>query len=349
MKIQAYKTNVGTFFKVVDAYYGNKSLTDMGFVSIDGKPVEEILKEPSGWYLTSVELTNFVKKVSGKSMLVGYKIIDERLVNDNFPKTIPKEDVEAIWDDDSETHVWVGKYPHMQSYYTTEYSLQPETVEIVNVEVEYLRELFIDNYNSPVQMQVSMINNNDSYGSKPHVSYDLSSVCNYSDIEKMLTPEFLLHERPCSLTSQQVYKIIRSHVLNNINGAVARVSSNYDFCFEVKKVVKTTPFEVKSEQLTQRGNSYKPPRFSKKTQDSKLDTIFEMTWWGADKGRGYGSYTVIQGWEAPNLQALADQVKFYLEDLMKIINAPAHECKECKGCGMIFERIETNERENFDN
>ena len=144
------------------------------------------------------------------------------------------------------------------------------------------------------------------------------------------------------MTSQQVYKIIRSHVLNNINGAVARVTSNYDFCFEVKKVVKTTSFEVKSEQLTQRGNSYKPPRFSKKTQDSKLDTIFEMTWWGADKGKGYGSYTVIQGWEAPNLQELADQVKFYLEDLMKVINAPAHECKECKGCGMIFERVETN-------
>ena len=32
--------------------------------------------------------------------------------------------------------------------------------------------------------------------------YDLSSLVTYSDLEQMLTPEFLLHERPCELTKQ---------------------------------------------------------------------------------------------------------------------------------------------------
>ena len=53
----------------------------------------------------------------------------------------------------------------------------------------------------------------------------------------------------------------------------------------------------------------------------------------------------LTGWDAPNFKSLAYQVKMYLDDLMKVLNSPASECKECRGCGMIFQRLNTNERE----
>lgn len=343
MKIQAYKTNVGTFFKIADAYYGNKDLINTGLVSINGTPVGEFRREPSGWYKTDVELKQFEKRIPGKNIVSHYEIKDARLVNSNMPEIIQIEDIQVGWDDDKD--VWYGKYAGLQDYYTKHYKVILESTEIVEIEVEYFQELVIENYESPVDMSIKCLRDSDRYGSGVQVDLDLSKICIYADIERMLTPEFLLHERPCSLTSKQVYRIIRSHVLNNLDRSTVKVTSNYDFCFEVKKVVSTPAYTVKAEQLTNRGNSYKPPRFSNKKTDTKNESIFEMTWDGADKGKGYGDYTVIEGWDAPNFKALAYQVKMYLDDLMKVLNSPASECKECRGCGMIFQRLNTNERE----
>jgi hypothetical protein len=60
-------------------------------------------------------------------------------------------------------------------------------------------------------------------------------------LERMLTPEFALHERPCSITSKQTYDIVRYYVKENIDPKQAEVTSDYDFCFTVKKKVAIKP------------------------------------------------------------------------------------------------------------
>ena len=93
MKIQAYKTNIGTFFKIVDSYCGSKDLITTGLVSINGTPVGDFRREPSGWYKTDVELKQFEKRIPGKNIVSHYEIADARLVNSNMPEIIQIEDI----------------------------------------------------------------------------------------------------------------------------------------------------------------------------------------------------------------------------------------------------------------
>ena len=180
--------------------------------------------------------------------------------------------------------------------------------------------------------------------SEPIREADLSAVAVFSDIERMITPEFLLHTRPCSLTSQQVYKIVRAHIQNNIDGKVARITSNYDFCFEVQRVVQHKPVEIKKEKLTASLKSYRPPRFATTVSTNNLVKLFSMTWQGAHQGKGYGDYPIIDGWKAYSLQELYDNMQQYLSDLMQEINKPMIKCNYCNGTGCITKLIETNQR-----
>ena len=154
-----------------------------------------------------------------------------------------------------------------------------------------------------------------------------------------------MHTRPCTLTSQQVYKIVRAHIQNNIDGKVARITSNYDFCFEVQRVVQHKPVEIKREKLTASLKSYRPPRFTTSVSTNKLVKLFSMTWAGAGKGtKGYGDYPIIDGWKADSLQELYDNMQQYLSDLMQEINKPVVECLHCNGTGQVTKTVETNAR-----
>lgn len=341
MKIKAHKTNLGTFFKIADPYFSD--LEKMQVISINGIPTKDIKKAYSGWYLIEGDIQEVIKSAPVPVKIIGYELTDKKYASAVIPVYIPAEDVTTEWDDNSESRVWTGTYDDLQGFYTTVLSESGITQEVVQFEVEYLDELQIDCYNAPVQMQVTLTGERAYPPLTKEV--DLSSVVNYSDIEKMLTPEFLLHERPCTLSSKQVYSIVRSHILANLDGKYARVTSNYDFCFEVKKVVSTPTFTVKKEKLTSRGNSYKPARFENKSENSKLISVFNMTWDKADKGKGYGDYSVIPGWSATSLQAMQEQVKNYLEELMLVINSPAKECEHCRGVGMQFSNAILVERE----
>ena len=179
---------------------------------------------------------------------------------------------------------------------------------------------------------------------KEHLEWHLSKVAVFADIERMLTPDFLLHTRPCSLTSEQVYKIVRAHILNNIDGKVARVTSNYDFYFAVEKVIETKPYTVRTEKFTSSSRSYKPPRFTTATKTTKQQKIFEMTWKGYKGNSGYADYTCIEPWEANSLKELYEYMQQYLKDLMLEINKPVVECQHCNGLGCITRTIGTNTR-----
>jgi hypothetical protein len=58
----------------------------------------------------------------------------------------------------------------------------------------------------------------------------------------------------------------------------------------------------------------------------------------------YKGYTVIDGWEADNLEEMAMQIKVYLDELITVINSPVTECTTCGGCGSIVKTVGTNER-----
>ena len=340
IKIQYYSTNIGVFFKI-DGYYSHYDLSGhFGIVEINGKDVTALVPN-NGWYHFEGELKDFKKRNPPKKEQVGWKLINPELASEKIPLALSMEQLKQVWDSDEDEYTYHGAYASLASLYQADYTELPAEIVPVEVELVKLRDLHIENYEAPSEMKIQVQDGN--YGGKLQVQ-DLSKVAVFADIERMLTPDFLLHTRPCSLTSEQVYKIVRAHILNNIDGKAARVTSNYDFCFAVEKIIETKPYEVKTEKLTSGMRSYKPPRFTTATKTTKQQKIFEMTWKGAHHGGGYTGYTCIEPWEANSLQELYEYMQKYLQDLMQEINKPVVECQHCNGLGCITKTIGTNER-----
>ncbi len=172
--------------------------------------------------------------------------------------------------------------------------------------------------------------------------YVANETAQHQLLDRILFPSLVLPSRPCKLTSQESYDLVREHVIRNINGDVARITSNYNFCFDVTKTVALAkPYSFQREQKTARGKSYKRRRFRNVYVNIRGVKVFEMTYAGAGssgargKSGGYRDYTVIKGFEGENERDLQENIEAYLEELMDIINAPLVDCPHCNGMGVI--------------
>ncbi len=324
MKIKAYKTNLGLFVNPESSVYSSHRLN--GSIPL-----------VSGWrHLKDVEeITSCEILKPGEKKLVSHILKISSVACEAIPLKLLPEQVEMYYDDDSESYLWKS-FSDYQALYKPEHETLPPVWEVIPFEVEVVREIVIDNYAEPIKMSVgtNVRIQQPSWNS----SEELSKVVLYEDIERILTPEFLLHERPCQLAPSQVYSIVRNWIKLNINPKAAFISSDYDFCFTVKRRIAIKPVVVKTEIKKQNGRSYASPKFHTKQLASKEEILFEMA------PSAYSKYPVIEQWHAANLKEMAAQLKNYLENLMDEINAEAVECEHCHGVGAIVQKIDTNDR-----
>lgn len=340
-KLEAYQTNLGLFVRLITGLnFGDR----MKVNGIPGDTFEQI-KFNKGYnhkvwvYLKDIhEITSIEGLKQGKNNLNKFVLKISSIANDEIPLERSLEEVGYYVDGDGDI-AWKN-YSEMQSLYKPEYVREPDSWQPEEFEITMLRKINIDSYESPADMKITQDFTGTWVDSAKTV--DLSSVVTYEDIERILTPEFLLHERPCMLSSQQVYGIVRNFVKTNINGKYARVTSDYDFCFTVKKRVAIKPITTRTEIKNARGRSYAQPKFKTTVTEFKEKEIFEMT----HAGQNYSGYTPISGWRANNLKEMKEQMLSYLNTLMEEINKPVAECPHCNGTGhLLEEKIKTNDRE----
>lgn len=344
-KIKYYKTNLGLF---VDSWVG-KGYFKPDDWKINGLPSANVIAgDPTGkWlFLPEVfEITSIERIGTPSKKLVSYRLRNERLANDDIPLVLlPGEGqvyhVAEYYDDDVECWCWKNYYD-IRPLYDPVHEDVPAEWKPYPFELVLMREVVIESYNEPVSMQITMADSRGIWGDGKAKAVDLSAVVNYDELEKILTPEFLLHERPCSLTSEQVYRIVRHHVKNNIVAKYARITSDYDFCFTVKRKIAIKPYVHRTENRTPTGKKMSRPTFRTSTIEHKEVEIFAMT----HAGQNYQGYVPIQGWQADNLTDMVYQIGFYLTELMNEINRPVAECSVCNGTGHVDHVvIGTNER-----
>lgn len=156
----------------------------------------------------------------------------------------------------------------------------------------------------------------------------------YNLIDRIQTHPVLLQNKPCYLTKEESYKIIRNHVKANINPKYARVTSDYDFCFTVSKVIELyKPYEFKvniNEKYPRRKRKYET-----RYQTEKLVEIYEVA------PRPYQKYPVVEEFYGKDYEDLKNNIKQFLDELMEFINEPVVECECCKGRGVIFNENRT--------
>lgn len=324
IKLKAYKTNLGLFVNPENSVYGEHRING-------------VIKVVSGWQqLKDVhEIVSYETLQPGEKKLTNYILKISSVACDDIPLKLLPDHVEAYYDDDSEEFRW-KHFEEYRALYKPEHENLPATWKELPFEVVVLREVKIDNYEEPIKMSIGT--NVKMQEPNWSTSADLSKVVLYEDIERILTPEFLLHERPCQLAPVQVYSIVRNWIKVNINAKAAYISSDYDFCFTVKRRVQIKPITVKTEIKKQNGRSFATPKFNTKQVGYKDEVLFEMA------PKVYQSYPVIEQWFASNLKEMAEQLKNYLDALIAEINTEANECTHCNGVGAIVSKINTNDR-----
>lgn len=271
----------------------------------------------------------------GEAINRRYTLIDESLANDKIPLSIPEDQIEK--DDDE----WSGKYASLKSLYKFDFDRSPPQWVAMECEFEQMQSVEISNYDCPIDMKIGLAQTGFASSNDKTFESTLSKIVCYADIEKMMTPEFLLHERPCFINSETTYRIIRAWVKDHHDPVQARITSDYDFCFTVKKRVKIKPWTSRTEDHRVNGKSYRPPRFKTREITEKEIEVFEMT----HDQKGYKGYTVIAPFRGNTLAELAENIKNYLDDLITEINRPIAECSHCAGTGHILgERFEVNKR-----
>ncbi|MEG1563781.1 MAG: hypothetical protein RR365_08650 [Bacteroides sp.] len=153
----------------------------------------------------------------------------------------------------------------------------------------------------------------------------------------------IYQECPQSLSSEQMYEIIRNYVRANINHSVAHIWSDYDFHFRVdRKILIAEPYSYDINLNS--GNKRKKPNWVKEWVTSKDKTILNLKGKTSDSSCGEDCNLAPQI-SGKNALDLENKVNEYLDSLMKEINKEYKECPCCKGWGVVD--VNNNERENI--
>jgi len=153
-------------------------------------------------------------------------------------------------------------------------------------------------------------------------------------ITQLEYPEELWQEKPCKVTSQEMYAIIRNYVKANIDGKVAQVASDYDFHFEVcKQIGLANPYSKMVDTNNSWMNKRRKPKWVSKMISDKKEVILNLKRKPSDSDYGGSSLAPeITGKNQLDLQA---NVERYLNELMTTINKKYCECPHCQGWGIV--------------
>lgn len=277
------------------------------------------------WVIVKGEPKKIQTLVSQSNINYRYELIDSNLASDKIPLILKCEDV---LEEDSKYYdpIWKEDYKTYESLYELKYDSQPDKLE--DREFEFTLLIEIDHIDPLDSFQYSVEKTND----KTNTIITDENI-NYQIIDKIIFPDFLLHLRPCNLTSHDSYRIVRQYVKEHIDGNVATITSDYDFCFTVKKLIplaKTKKYTVDvNNNIFQKRK--RKPKYVTKQEKHRTEVCFEMA------PKSYNNCPVISGFSGKNQKDLKKNIDRYCKDLIDFINKPLKECPHCDGYGVIWE------------
>lgn len=273
------------------------------------------------WGVLSTEVKTVQEVKSQPDINHRYELRDLSLESDKIPLLLMRDEI-SYYDSDSYEWIWNKQYSMYQSMYELKSDNQPNL--LVDVEFEY-----------ETIMEFDGLLEHSGFGYEvfktqwEHEGYrilDENSI-KHQLIDEMIFPEIILPSRPCSLSRKQTFDIIRVYIKQNINFQRASITSDYDFCFTVKKKIDLSEEEKYSVDVN----------WAKKTKRKKFETrykrfreieIFDMA------PKPYQNYRVIDGFIGENEKDLKSKIDSYCKDLVDYINEPVSDCPHCKGRGV---------------
>jgi hypothetical protein len=158
-------------------------------------------------------------------------------------------------------------------------------------------------------------------------------------IDRLTVHPILLPSLPCSLSVGQTYKIIREFVKSHIDLEWAKITSDYDFCFTVKKLIyldEPENYSVDVANINNWGRRKRKPRLETRYRKYREMEIFQMA------PSPYQNYTVVKPFSGNNYEEMMKQINDFLSNLISEINAPLSDCPHCHGTGVITNKENPN-------
>lgn len=260
-----------------------------------------------------------------------YEILDENLVSDKLKKVFFRDEIAEEVDYDWE---FKDEYSQYKSLYKSVSDKQPDLYE--KIEYNIVEEIYFDEIKEVSGFKYPVKKGQwESDGFIDLTTKDVS----YELLTEICIPDIARQNFPCSLTSEQSYKIIRKHIQDNINPIYAKITSDYNFCFTVKKKIEKCEPEKYTYNANLGHNLFskrkKKPLYRTAYRKEREIEVFEMT----HEAIGYKNYTVIKGFKGNSLVDLKNEIDVYLSELMKMINEPLIDCSSCKGMGVKLKKI----------
>ena len=132
-----------------------------------------------------------------------------------------------------------------------------------------------------------------------------------------------------SFYSKLVYDITRQYIKENIDYKVAKITSDYDFCFTVVKIVRLIEPETVTYQNIFARTKKERSKIKFAINKFKDVEIFQMTH-DQSKYNGYTSIPPIYGKSEADLKKNMDE---WLNSIITQINKPLQLCEHCEGTG----------------
>ncbi len=307
----------GRFFisdKLCNGYHSS-SIEGLFF---DRKELEKSLCEH--WFIVYKRPSKVTRKVSQPDINCRYELIDKSMQTDKIPLVLKQEDVAVYVDYE---WLWKDDYSHLKSLYTLVSDKQPDKFEDVRFEFTVLLKV----KDIPKAINFSYDVNKTRWNHDGLIQLTEKDV-DYQLIDRLIFPKPVLPQRPCAFSSSQTYGIVRQYVKQHINLNVAKITSDYDFCFTVKKIIplaETEKFTVNVNLFSKRKSKYET-RYRK----TRFVECFEMT----HEKEGYQNYTPIKGFQGKDHKDLKEKIDIYCKSLIEYINKPVEDCKHCNGLGV---------------
>ncbi len=294
---------------------------------VNGKELKESWHEK--WMISDEKPTKLSKMIHQPNINHRFVIQDESFISEKLPKVINAEK--------DEDYDWA--LPENLRQYSSLYKLisdkQPDKEEVYEFEIEEILEIekIVESPKFGYKIKRTR------WQSDGFDEIDNNNV-KHKLLERMLYPEIVLPQCPCHLTSQDTFKLVRKYIQDNINSKYAVITSDYEFCFTVKRripMAQTKTYTVDVNLFNKRKRS----KYVERQQKERQEVCFEMT----HKNENYKSYTPIEGFKADTHEELKEKIDDYCKRLIEFINHPFEECKHCNGDGFINN---VSEMENSD-
>ncbi|MCC0783547.1 hypothetical protein IR152_10720 [Clostridioides sp. ES-S-0108-01] len=316
MNIYMVKTNKECFISDCEVFQGygyDYHRTKLTNIYFDGeKPKETYCKN---WYV----IDKYPERIETKLIEYTnkrYELNNKNMECEKFPKTINVEDIDKF---DFE----------IREFYTFQKDeLPPKLVEVENVKIEVIMEL--DSFEMPNKIEYEANGVKENY--KNSSVYKITNAdVKHQLLDKIIFPELMLSSRPCKLTSKQMFDITRQYIKENIDLSKAKITSDYDFCFTVKKIVPLlTPEKITYQNVFAKTKKERN-KINFKIKEYKEVKIFSMT----HNQCNYDGYTAIDAMYANNENELKEKVDTWLKGVVDAINKPLESCPHCNGTGYI--------------